>query len=95
MTQRSGDPPYLDAQALNDVESGVYEAIATLEYSGKPVTTAQVADVTGLDGQTVGTILQALAEHGVLVPSGESEGDEEALGLARRDWSATPHTRSR
>jgi hypothetical protein len=95
VTQRTGDRPYLDAQALTDTEASVYEAVATLEYSGWPVTVAKIAQVTGLDERTVGAIVDAFAAHGVLVaPDGDAaEADE--LALARRDWSAAPDTRSR
>jgi hypothetical protein len=95
MAQRPGDPPYLDAQALSDLEASVYEAVATLEYSGRPVTVAQVAGVTGLDDQTAGTILDAFLAHGVLVPVDADVGGGDELALARRDWSAAPETRSR
>lgn len=95
MTQPDSGRPHLDAQALTDVEASVYEAIATLEYSGRPVTAAQVADVTGLDAGTAGTIVQALAEQGVLVPADGPGGEQGELSLARRDWSAAPGTPSR
>jgi hypothetical protein len=95
VTQQPGGPPYLDAQALTDLEASVYEAVATLEYSGWPVTVAQVAGVTGLDDGTAGTILDAFVAHGVLIPVGADAGGGDELGLARRDWSAAPETRSR
>jgi DNA-binding IclR family transcriptional regulator len=87
-TDRSG----VDAQELTDVEAGVYEAIATLEFSGRPVTVTEVASVTGLDVQTADRIVRALAEQGVLAASGPDNG---VFRLARRDWSATPETPSR
>ena len=37
-----GDGPYVDAQHLTDVGTQVYEAVATLEYSGRSVTRAEV-----------------------------------------------------
>lgn len=95
MTQPDSGGSYLDAQALTDLEASVYEAIATLEYSGRPVTVAQVADVTGLDAGTVSTILQALAEQEVLVPADGPGGEQGELSLARRDWSAAPDTPSK
>jgi len=82
----------LDAQELTDVEANVYEAIATLEFSGRPVTVAEVSSVTALDIQTADAIVRALAEQGVLVPSGAGDG---VFRLARRDWSAAPDTPSR
>jgi hypothetical protein len=84
-----GDEPYVDAQALTDVGTHVYEAVATLEYSGHSVTREEVMDATDLDNSTVSKVLDALTRRGVL----KSDGD--AFQLARRDWSATPETRSR
>lgn len=86
----SGDRPYVDAQSLTDREAHVYEAVATLEFSGRPVTPGEVAASTDLDAQTAREILHSLAERGVLVrlPGGE------AVELARRDWSAAPDTPS-
>lgn len=91
MQHRSGRA-HVDAQELTDVEAGVYEAIATLEYSGRPVTVAEVVSVTGLDRQTAAPIVHALAEQGVLTPADPAGG---TFRLARRDWSAAPETPSR
>jgi DNA-binding IclR family transcriptional regulator len=90
--RRSSGRPSVDAQKFTDVEAGVYEAIATLEFSGRPVTVAEVASVTGLDIETADAIVRALAEQGVLARSGPDDG---VFRLARRDWSATPETPSR
>jgi len=95
MTQHDSGAPYLDAQVLTDIEASVYEAIATLEYAGRPVTAARVAEVTGLDSATAGAIVGALAQHGVLVPADGKGGKRGELSLARRDWSAAPDTPSR
>lgn len=90
--QRRSDTAHLDAQELTDVEAGVYEAIATLEYSARPVTVAEIVSVTGLGRQTVRVIVDALAEQGVLAPVDAVGG---AFRLTRRDWSAAPETPSR
>jgi hypothetical protein len=84
-----GDQPYVDAQVLNDAGAQVYEAVATLEYSGRSVTKDEVMQATDLDDATVSQILDALTGHGVLIRDGDT------FELARRDWSATPETRSR
>jgi hypothetical protein len=88
-----GDQPYVDTQALSDLDTYVYEAVATLEYSGHPVTREDVMGATDLDDPTVSEILDVLTEHGVLTHRQTKAGD--AFGLARRDWSATPETPSR
>ncbi len=80
------DPPYVDAQVLTDVDSYVYEAVATLETSGRPVAQARIVAAADLDDQTVRRALRTLTELGVLVrtePAGQA-----AFELARRDWSA-------
>jgi len=88
-----GDQPSMDAQVLTDLGAQVYEAVATLEYSGRSVTRDEVMEATDLDDPTVGKILDTLADQGVLIRTPAGGGD--TFELARRDWSATPDTRSR
>jgi hypothetical protein len=83
-----GDQPYVDAQVLTDVGTQVYEAVATLEYAGHPVTADDVAEATDLDDAMVTEILAALTAQGVLIRT--PAGDGGTFELARRDWSATP-----
>jgi predicted transcriptional regulator len=87
-----GSRPYVDTQLFSELDTGVYEAIATLEYLGGPVTVDEIRKATGLDASAVGEILDALTEHGVLTRRRTGAGD--AFELARRDWSATPKIRS-
>jgi DNA-binding IclR family transcriptional regulator len=87
------DRPFVDAQYFTDLDTYVYEAVATLEHSGHPPTRSQIAAATDLDDHTADEVLGALAEHGVLTRT--RSGGEEAFELARRDWSATPDTPSR
>jgi hypothetical protein len=84
----TGEHPYVDAQTLTDVDTYVYEAVATLELSARPVAQAHIAAVTDLDDQTVVQTLHTLTERGVLLRT-ETGGDV-AFELARRDWSAEP-----
>ncbi|HTS96458.1 MAG TPA: hypothetical protein VMI33_07540 [Streptosporangiaceae bacterium] len=84
------DRPFVDAQYLTDLDANIYEAVATLEFAGRPATRAQIATAAGLDEDTVGEVLAALEEHGVLTRT-PADG-EDAFGLARRDWSAAPDT---
>jgi hypothetical protein len=92
MTSES-DRPFVDAQYFTDVDTYVYEAVATLEYSGSPVTGAEIVAATDLDDQTAGEVLDALTRHGVLRRT--RSGGDDAFELARRDWSATPGRPSR
>jgi DNA-binding IclR family transcriptional regulator len=87
------NPPFVDAQYFTDLDAYVYEAVATLEYSGSPVTGSEIVAATDLDDHTAADVLDALTEHGVLRRT-RSEG-EDAFELARRDWSATPDRPSR
>ena len=87
------DQPSMDAQVLTDLGAQVYEAVATLEYSGRAVTRDEVMHATDLDDAKVSEILDALTDQGVLIRTPAGDGD--AFELARRDWSATPDTRSR
>jgi DNA-binding IscR family transcriptional regulator len=87
------DRPYVDAQYFTDLDTYVYEAVATLEYSGSPVTSTEIVAATDLEPHTAGEVLDALTEHGVLRRT--RSGGEAAYELARRDWSATPDRPSR
>jgi hypothetical protein len=87
------DPPYVDAQAFTDLDACVYEAVATLEYSGRPVTRAEIVAVSDLDDQTTSEVLDELTESGVLL--GTQAGGGDVYELARRDWSVAPDTPSR
>jgi len=84
------DRPFIDAQTLSDTEAHIYEAVATLENAGRPVTRTEIAASAGLDEQAVGEILREFTEVGLLRRS-EAPG-EARFELARRDWSAAPHT---
>jgi hypothetical protein len=88
-----GDQPYVDAQALTDLDAQVYEAVATLEYAGHSVTRDEVMRATDLDNAAAGEILDTLTEQGVLIRTPADDGG--TYELARRDWSATPETPSR
>jgi DNA-binding IclR family transcriptional regulator len=86
------DRPYVDALVFTDLDTYVYEAVATLEYAGEPTTRAAIMTATDLDDPTVSEVLDVLTEHGVLRRTGE--GTDDTFALARRDWSAAPETRS-
>jgi len=89
------DRPYVDAQAFTDLDTYIYEAVATLEYSGRPVTRGQIAAATDLDDRTVGEVIDVLTEHGVLEQADAAQSGEPAFALARRDWSVAPDTPSK
>lgn len=87
------DRPFVDAQTLSDTEAHVYEAVATLENAGRPVTGPEISASAGLDEREVDEILQEFTEVGLVRRSGAP--GEARFELARRDWSAAPDTPSR
>jgi hypothetical protein len=87
-----GSGPFVDTQLFSELDTGVYEAVATLEYLGSAVTVDRIREATGIDAPALGEILDALTEHGVLTRRRTDAGD--AFELARRDWSATPEIRA-
>jgi len=78
----------MDTQSLTDVDTYVYETIATLEYTGRPATRSQIAAVTDLDDQALDESLTSLADHHLIV-SAKNRG-EPAFEPAQRGWSAAP-----
>jgi hypothetical protein len=85
--------PFIDAQTLSGTEAYVYEAIATLEYAGRPVTSGELASSTDLDEHAASEILREFAEVGLVLRT-EAPGGA-TFELARRDWSAAPDKPSR
>jgi hypothetical protein len=84
----SGDRPYVDTQSLTDVDIGVYETIATLEFTGKPPTQGQIAAASDLDDTTLGKTLETLTQRHLLVRT-DIKG-QACYEPARRDWSTQP-----
>jgi hypothetical protein len=83
----------LDTQSLTDVDTYVYETIATLEYTGRPATRSQVAAVTDLDDQALDESLGNLIDHGLVVSTDNGPDGEAVLEPAQRGWSAAPEQR--
>ncbi len=79
---------YVDAQSLSDIDTHVYEAIATLEVTARPVAQADIVAAADLDDETIYETLRGLADRGILVRT--ESGGAAAFELARRDWSAEP-----
>ena len=84
----AADQPFADRETIVGDEATVYEAIATLEFLGRPVTLAGLAGATGFSPQRVEAALGGLTERGVVTGAGEeSESD---FRPATRGWSAVP-----
>jgi RIO-like serine/threonine protein kinase len=84
------DPPrrYVDALSMGAEDVRVYEAVATVENTGKPVTRAQIAAIAGLDEQVLDRTLSRLTDRGVLVRT--HGAGEPGYELASRGWRAAP-----
>jgi hypothetical protein len=79
---------FADHISLIGDEPNVYEAIATLEFLGKPVTAPGIVSATGLDTAVVRQALRSMAEREVLVET--EEHGEPVFEPAHRGWSAAP-----
>lgn len=82
------EQPYPDQISLLGDEANVYEAIATLEYLGKLVGTADIVSATGLDDAVVRESLTSLTGRGVLVE--RDEDGHASYEPAHRGWSTAP-----
>jgi hypothetical protein len=86
--ERRSDAPHVDMQTVTDDMAGIYEAIATLEYSGREPSRSALADATRLPGQLLDENLTEMSRLGLLVK--ERRGRETVYAPARRDWSTAP-----
>jgi hypothetical protein len=87
---RTSEAPYVDMQVINDDMADVYEAIATIEYSGRDPSHAQIAEATRLPDQVVDESLAAMTQLGMLTADDASEERDRVYRPARRGWSAQP-----
>jgi hypothetical protein len=78
-----------DIQAVSDTSADIYEAIATLEYSGRRVSRAAIVETTRLPGDIVAAGLDALLAEGLLTAEDDGRG-ERAYAPVHRGWSAVP-----
>jgi hypothetical protein len=85
------DRPYVDSLSLTDVDTDVYETIATLEFTGRPATRRQIAAAARLDPATIDATLRDLTRRGMLISS-EHDG-EPAFEPRHRGWSTAPDQR--
>jgi hypothetical protein len=87
MTDRSHQP-HVDTQTLSNTDTYVYEAVATLEYSGHQPSREAIAAVASLDDDQLDRVLSELTGHGLLTVS--QAGGQPVYEPARRDWSTRP-----
>ena len=85
---RHPDVRHPDIQAVTDTSAGIYEAIATLEYSGHPATRRAIRAATGLDDDTIDESLAAMLSQGLITTV--HVRDEPAYEPTSRGWSTVP-----
>jgi hypothetical protein len=86
--QSESGEAFSDQLSLNGDETSIYEAIATLEYLGRPAGATEIISATGLRESVVGESLHAMVGRGVL-----RELDEDGRAVyapAYRGWSTAP-----
>ena len=82
------EQPFPDHISLLGDEASVYEAIATLEYVGRPVDAADLVASTNLDDAVVRDSLKSLTKRGFLIE--HVEDAHVFYEPAHRGWSAAP-----
>jgi hypothetical protein len=82
------EPPPVDAQTLTDTGALIFEAIATLEFTGRRPSRRAIAAGARLDDTVVAAALAEMTASGLL--SRKEEDGEPVYVPARRDWSAQP-----
>jgi len=83
-----GDPPYVEPISLTDTDTYLYEAIATMEYTGQPVTRDEIKAVAGLDDATLDAALADLTQRGLLIQT--TVDGRPVYEPADRGWSTSP-----
>jgi hypothetical protein len=80
--------PPVDAQTVSDAGLEIFEAIATLEFTGHRASRPAIAAATRRDPVLVGETLDELTAYGLLTVT--DDDGEPAYVPARRDWSTQP-----
>jgi hypothetical protein len=80
--------PPVDAQTVTDTGLHVFEAVATLEFTGRRPSRSAIAAATRLDDAVLDAALAEMVAYGLLAETREhGEADYEPV---RRDWSTQP-----
>jgi hypothetical protein len=80
--------PLVDAQTLTDIDTHVFEAIATLEFTGRRPGRSAIGDAAQLDDAVLDHALAELTTSGLLTMT--RDHGERVYIPARRDWSTQP-----
>jgi predicted transcriptional regulator len=84
------DRARLDVQSLPDTALVIYEAIATLEYTGRRASLDNIASATSLSRSSVDKELAEMARRGLIQSTDEQAEDGPVYVPAQRGWSAAP-----
>jgi len=78
----------VDTQSLTDTSTHVFEAIATLEYTGRRPSRSAIAAAARLDDAVLDRTLVEMTACGLLT---KADTDQDPVYLpARRGWSTQP-----
>jgi len=83
-----GQQQFCDQLSLLGDEPDVYEAIATLEFLGKPVRAPDIVTATRLSQAEVAAALADLTKRGIVTRN--AGADDPCYEPAYRGWSAVP-----
>jgi hypothetical protein len=86
--ERKGNVPHVDMQTVTDDMAGIYEAVATLEYSGREPSRTALADATELPDRVLDENLSTMSRLGLLVR--RDRHGEAVYAPAQRGWSTKP-----
>lgn len=80
--------PPVDAQTVTDDCLDIFEAVATLEYTGRSPSRALIVAAAQRDEAMVDEALNEMTAHGLLTMT--DQDGEPVYMPARRDWSTQP-----
>jgi hypothetical protein len=84
------DPVLRDVQSLSDTTVLIYEAIATLEFSGQRTSARNIAAATTISRPSLEEELAEMTRRGLLRLADEKADDGPVYVPAQRGWSAAP-----
>lgn len=80
--------PPVDAQSVTDTDLDIFEAVATLEYTGRSPSRSAIAAAAQRDEAVVDEALNEMTARGLLTRT--NQDGEPVYVPARRDWSTQP-----
>ena len=84
------DSTSVDVQSLSDTALEIYEAIATLEFSGQRASYRNISSAIGRGQPSLSDELAEMARRGLLQIKDDKADDGPLYIPAQRGWSAAP-----